>query len=299
MQAGWDASLAADSINTDQKENMKLKLARHLWGVDLSQGFSPYIAHWKHTGYEVLEAAPREIPDAQLLRKALRDEKFDWIAQIFSNMFVPGGSVKEHLQSLKEQVEECLDLPPLFFNCHSGADAWSETEAEDFYGGVLELEKRTGIPLSHETHRSRYFFTPWNTAKMMARFPNLKLTCDYSHWVCVAERLLPDCGEILMQSAQQCWHLHARVGFAEGPQVGDPRAPEWQNDLDAHEQWWSAIWRAQAAQGREVSTLTPEFGPPPYLHTMPFTQKPVADLNGICDWMAVRQRERFQHVSKE
>ena len=71
------------------------------------------------------------------------------------------------------------------------------------------------------------FANPWNTQRILRRFPSLKLTCDYSHWVCVAERLLPDCGEILQLSADHCWHLHARVGFEEGPQVPDPRAPEW------------------------------------------------------------------------
>jgi hypothetical protein len=272
---------------------MQLRLVRHLWGVDLSRGFSPYIAHWKQTGYDMLEAAPRVIPDAGLLRKTLREEKLDWVGQIFSNMFVPGGTVKEHLDSLRQQVEECLDLPPLFFNCHSGSDAWSEAEAEDFYGGTLEMEKQVGIPLAHETHRSRYFFNPWNTGKMLVRFPELRLTCDYSHWVCVTERLLAGCEDILTLSARHCWHLHARVGYAEGPQVSDPRAPEWKNELDAHEQWWSAIWRAQAAAGRTDTFLAPEFGPPHYMHTLPFTQAPVADLNAICDWMALRQRERF------
>ena len=28
---------------------------------------------------------------------------------------------------------------------------------------------------------------------------------------------------------------------------------------------------AQRRRGDRVSTLTPEFGPPPYLHTLPFT----------------------------
>ena len=41
------------------------------------------------------------------------------------------------------------------------------------------------------------------------------------------------------------------------------------------------------------STLTPEFGPPPYLHTLPHTNVPVADLAAVCDWMASRQRDRF------
>jgi hypothetical protein len=233
------------------------------------------------------------LPDRDLFYQTLKQEQLAWIPQVFSNQFAPGGTVAEHLLSLKTQIEECLDAGPLFINGHTGSDTWSLAEAEDFYGAVLEMEKTLGVPLAHETHRSRYFGNPWNTEKILQRFPSLKLTCDYSHWVCVAERLLQDCASILELSATHCWHVHARVGYEEGPQVPDPRAPEWRHHLHVHEEWWQQIWKAQASRGREVSTLTPEFGPPPYLHTIPYTQAPVADLNAICNWMAQRQRELF------
>ncbi|MGH9618027.1 MAG: hypothetical protein ACRD28_14915, partial [Acidobacteriaceae bacterium] len=59
-------------------------------------------------------------------------------------------------------------------------------------------------------------------------------------------------------------------------------------------EWWRQIWEAQEKSGRDVSTLTPEFGPPTYMHTMPYTQTPVADLNAICNWMAQREQARFE-----
>ncbi|MGA9063399.1 MAG: hypothetical protein WB341_17275 [Terracidiphilus sp.] len=49
----------------------------------------------------------------------------------------------------------------------------------------------------------------------------------------------------------------------------------------------------------ETTALTPEFGPPPYLLTMPFTEQPVADLASICDWTAERQAKRFEARLKE
>ena len=39
--------------------------------------------------------------------------------------------------------------------------------------------------------------------------------------------------------------------------------------------------------------MTPEFGPDGYLHCLPFTAAPVADLRQINTWMAERQRRRF------
>lgn len=272
---------------------MKLVLSRPLWGVDLSDGFRPHLSHWRAIGYDALEASPRLIPDANLLRRTLREEHFLWIAQVMSNMKVPGGTVREHLNSMREQIQECVDGEPLFFNCHGGSDAWTEAEAEDFYGATLEMERELGVALSHETHRSRYFGNPWNTQRILHRFPTLKLTCDLSHWVCVAERLLPDCSEIIDLCAGHCHHIHARVGYEEGPQVPDPRAPEWKKHLESHEAWWKKIWKSQEARGYAVSTLAPEFGPAPYMHTAPYTQQPAADLNAVCDWMAERERERF------
>ena len=272
---------------------MQIKLVRHLWGVDLDRDLSDYAPQWRKVGYEAVEASLRLVPDRARFLRFLKEESFQWVPQVFSHDFLPGGSVREHLDSLREQMEECLDHGPLFFNAHSGCDAWSAAEAEDFYAQVLELEKEFGVPMAHETHRQRYFGIPWQARHILQEFPALGITADFSHWVCVCERLLPNLGEIIALAAQRCRHVHARVGFAEGPQVPDPAAPEYAVELAAHEGWWEQIWRSQQERGFTHSTLTPEFGPPPYMHTLPHTQVPVADLSAVCDWMAGRQRERF------
>jgi len=273
---------------------MKLKLVRHLWGVDHTRDLEHNLPRWRDVGYSTVECSLRIWPDRAGLLRFLKNTGWDWIPQVFSNDFRGGGSVREHLDSLRVQIEECLEHRPLFFNAHSGSDTWSLAEAKDFYGAVMDLEKHIGVAISHETHRLRYFGNPWTTRPILERFPGLKLTCDFSHWVCVAERLLEDCGPILQLAAAHCHHLHARVGFEEGPQVPDPRAPEWSRHVAAHEAWWDLIWAAQKKGGMTVSTLTPEFGPAPYLHSLPYTQVPVADLADICDWQARRQQARFE-----
>jgi len=276
---------------------MKLKLVRHLWGVDLTHGLQCHLPRWRDAGYEALEVSLRLVPDRRAFVGFLKEYKFQWVPQIFSRDFMPGGSVREHLDSLRLQIEEFLEHQPIFFNAHSGYDNWSSAEAEDFYGQVLALEQQIGVPISHETHRLRYFGTPWQTRHILEKFPGLRVTCDFSHWVCVCERLLPDFGETIALAARQCLHLHARVGFEEGPQVPDPCAPEYAAHLKAHEGWWDLIWQSQQARGLAESFLTPEFGPPPYLHTLPHTNVPVADLANVCDWMARRQKRRFDGIA--
>lgn len=110
----------------------------------------------------------------------------------------------------------------------------------------------------------------------------------------VCERLLEDLNPLLKRCFERCIHLHARVGFEQGPQVADPRAPEVAAHLAAHERWWLGVWQAQQVRGLQVSTLTPEFGPPSYQQVLPYTGVPTSDLDAVCDWMATRQLRRFE-----
>lgn len=272
---------------------MKLMLVRHLWGVDHTQGLEHFLTRWQEVGYTVIESAFRGSPDRAALLRFLKHSGWRWIAQVFSRDFMAGGTVREHLDSLRLQIDDCLDEGPLFFNAHSGSDGWSLAEAEDFFGEALEIERCVGVPVAHETHRMRCLGSPWVTRYLVERFPNLKLTCDFSHWVCASERLLDDCVPIMRLAARHCYHLHARVGHEQGPQVSDPRAPEWQNHLKVHETWWDMVWASQQKRGFELSTLTPEYGPAPYMPVLPYTRTPVVDLADICDWQARTEMLRF------
>jgi hypothetical protein len=124
----------------------------------------------------------------------------------------------------------------------------------------------------------------------------LKLTCDFSHWCVVCERLIDTELDVLALCAERAHHIHARVGYDQGPQVPHPAAPEFQTALEAHEGWWTQIWHRQQARGLSVSTMTPEFGPDGYLQCQPFTRQPVADLEEINAWMAERQKTRFDGI---
>jgi len=271
---------------------MKLLLFRHLWGT--SGHWEDLFPKFRQAGYGGIEGPVPPPAERKRFRALLRRHELEFIPQVFSR----GQSVAEHLESLGEQVAAAKSLAPRFVNAHSGQDAFPEHESIRFFQGALRLEAEGGVAIAHETHRGRIFFNPWVTSRLLARFPDLKLCCDFSHWVCVCERLLRDQIGVLRQCADRCLHVHARVGYEEGPQVPDPRAPEYQRHLEAHEAWWRLIWAAQARRGFRVSTLTPEFGPPDYQHTLPFTRAPVSSLEEICDWQARRQAENFARFTR-
>jgi hypothetical protein len=124
--------------------------------------------------------------------------------------------------------------------------------------------------------------------------PELRLNCDFSHWCCVCEQLVMDAlPELLSLCAERADHVHARVGYAQGPQVPHPGAPESATALAAHLRWWREIWKSRRARGESICTVTPEFGPDGYLHTLPFTNQPVADLWSLNTWIADHLRQKF------
>jgi len=271
---------------------MKLHLYRHLWGV--TTPWEDAFPLYRELGFRGIEAGLPEPRQGRRWRRLLADHSFAFIPQIFT----AGRDVAEHVESFRQQLEQAARWAPPLVNAHSGCDAWSEDDAACFFEQVLMVEQRVGLPVAHETHRGRILFNPWIASRLLTRFETLHLCCDFSHWVCVAERLIDDQVGIIRQCAARCRHLHARVGYEQGPQVPDPRAPEFARHLEAHERWWDLVWAAQRQRGVKVTTLTPEFGPPGYLHTLPYTQTPVAPLAEICHWQAARQRDRFAAWSR-
>lgn len=268
---------------------MRLALYRHLWGV--RDPVEVALPRFKARGYEGIEAAVPAPEDRARFREVLDEHGLAYAAGVATR----GSSAAEHLASFRAQVEDARALGAGFVVCHAGRDGWPEAEADRFFTEALEVERDLGLPVGFETHRGRVTYSPWTTARLLERFPDLKLTCDFSHWVVVCERLLDGEEEaIVRECAERALHLHARVGHEQGPQVSDPTAPEWAPHLDAHERWWRLVWEAQARRGVEVSTLTPEFGPPNYLPTLPHTRAPVVDLEAACDWMAERQAAVFR-----
>ncbi|HMP39199.1 MAG TPA: hypothetical protein PKA05_02370 [Roseiflexaceae bacterium] len=266
---------------------MQLQLVRHLWGID--EPWEVSFPRIRAAGYTAIEAPVPAVAEQSRFRALLDAYGFGYVAMVFT----AGAGVAEHVASFRHQVAASLALQPLLINSHNGRDAWDAASAELFFTEALAFEQTIEVPVAHETHRGRVMFHPWATARLLDRFADLRLCCDLSHWVCVCERLIDDEIAIIEQCAQQTIHLHARVGYEQGPQVPDPRAPEYQRHLAAHEAWWDVIWQAQAARGDLISTLTAEFGPPGYLQTLPYTRMPVAELRDVCDWMAQRQAVRF------
>ena len=283
---------------------MKMLTFCTAWGI---REPLPSLARRAHAaGYDGLESPmPDDASERAELAAVLAELGMPWIMEVCTaGSYVPrrAASPQAHADDLRVALEQCAATPelnPIRVNCLGGLDAWPEPVTERFLREGIAQAAALGLSLSFETHRSRSLFNPWVTARMLAALPELRLTADISHWCVVAERLMDTEPEVIAQMAAHVDHIHARVGYDQGPQVPHPAAPEYQHCLASHQHCWAQFWQAQHAAGMTETTLTPEFGPDGYLHLAPFSREPVGDLWDINKWMAETERGHFQRWQLE
>ncbi len=276
---------------------MKLEFYKNNWGEDLSvEALAEKAASAGFAGLEI-ESQPATEIDLQL-KNISQQLGLKIIGEVStaSDYVLPrrDATVDEHIDSLREQIQALQILEPVFVNSLSGCDAWSDEQNLEFFGKAIELEKEFGIVITHETHRGRSLFNPWVTQRVCTQLPDLKLCADYSHWCVVAERILEGEEAILASLAKQVYHVHARVGYDQGPQVPDPRAPEYAYAVEQHQTWWRQIWQAQYERGDQITTMNPEWGVDGYMHEAPYTQQPVADLWDLQLYTLHEQTKQFE-----
>ena len=278
---------------------MKLKLFKTLWGHDGT--LTSAIEQAVQADFDGIEGpAPENTADAQRLKRMLDDAGLLSIAEITTaGSYVPQrrASLQDHIDSFSAKLEHSLQLDPLFITCLGGCDAWPEEQSLEFFTRCIELATTAGIAVSFETHRSRSLFNPWITQRIVERLPEILLTVDFSHWCVVCERLMDTELDVIDAIADNVQHIHARVGYDQGPQVPDPRAPEYEYALRAHQNWWQLIWQSQLKRQFRTTTMTPEFGPDGYLHEAPFSREPVADLWQLNQWMAEEEKQHFERFT--
>ncbi len=240
------------------------------WGNELPM--DEFLAKTKADGYDGVEVwMPRSAEAQAQLKEGLKKYGLKIIFLHGTNKGLP---YEEALKAYQTGLEEILKWNPVKVNSHTGSDFWTLEQNLAFLEAGEKIATKAGIPLIHETHRARFSYSLPMTLEMLERFPELKLTLDISHWMVVHERLIGKDDPFLQPILPTVRHIHSRVGFAEGPQINNPAAPEWAKEVEVHLDIWEKTIRDSKD---EVFTITTEFGPPPYLPTVPFTNEPIAD----------------------
>ncbi|MCC5869069.1 MAG: sugar phosphate isomerase/epimerase, partial [Gammaproteobacteria bacterium] len=243
---------------------MQLLFAKSKWEA-WHEPLPGFLGRTAEAGFDAVELflpVLTETPDA--ISRACSDHGLLLIAQIVTQ----GDTLAAHRLSLEERYMRAAECRPLFVNCHTGSDAFTFEENLELFERAAELQRSAQVRIVHETHRSRALYNGPDTLRFLRSLPELRLTADLSHWQVVHESDdLARHRTALNAVVARADHVHARVGFSSGPQVPDPRAPEWSETLATATQWWQQIVDARAADGMDSLTITPEFGPPPYMPT--------------------------------
>ena len=215
--------------------------------------------------YDVLLEERKKNPDFICVLQQVQGVKFE--------------SPSEYLDRVLKRLDNMVHYQPNFINSHTGKDHFSFDDNCRIIEAIETFSEKKNIPVYHEIHRGRFNFHPVSTLNYLDKFPNLKLVGDFSHWCVVSESLLQDQPDLINSIAPNIFHLHARIGTEQASQVNNPFATEWNNHLNTFTSWWKEILHINKERG--LFTITPEFGPFPYMPQEPFTEKPLAIQNEI------------------
>lgn len=205
-----------------------------------------------------------------------------------------GNTINEFCRSFEYYLQLSLESEPLLITSHSGRDYFTLDEQLQVIDTAENFSAKNNIRVVHETHRGRIGFGPANARELFRLRPDMQITADFSHWVCVTESYLENFESELTEAITRTAHIHARVGFTQGPQVPDPRSLFWQKQVQFFLNIWGKILTQREANGSIISTITPEFGPPPYMWTSVTDNNPVADQWGINLYMKDLLKEKFE-----
>jgi sugar phosphate isomerase/epimerase len=257
------------------------------WGLEGTM--DDFCAKAKAAGYDGIEVwYPANEKDRSDLQAAIGKH------QLKVGFLVGSGesNYQKHFDVFKQNLEAAVKLKPLYINCHSGRDYFSFDQNKRFVELSIQVANDSSVPVYHETHRSRIMYSAPVTRQFIESIPQLKLTLDISHWCNVHESLLQDQKETIDLALNRTEHIHARIGHPEGPQVNDPRAPEWDVAVKTHFAWWDMVLERKKKEGKPMTMLT-EFGPPDYMPATPYTRQPLANQWEINVYMMQTLRKRY------
>ncbi len=256
--------------------------------------YDTFLENVKRAGYDGVEMGlPFELSEVEKSER-LAGLKAHGLAFIGQHWQTIEPDFNVHLRVFEKHLFSIASGKPLFINSQTGKDYYSRQQNMILINRANEISRETGIKIIHETHRGKWSFAAHITKEYLTKHPDIRITFDASHWCNVAESMLADQQEAIDLAIKHADHIHARVGFQEGPQVNDPRAPEWKNELDTHLSWWDQIVDLHRKKGTEVLTITPEFGAPPYLPLLPYTRQPIADQWEINVFMMNLLADRYR-----
>lgn len=251
---------------------MELKFIYPRWG-SADVNWKTFLSKVKENGYSGVEIdLPIDKQKKTEILLMLKDFELEFVGQHWETNYANFDKHKEHF---KRHLYNLAEATPLLVNSHTGMDFFTFAQNAELLEIAKTIEEETNVVITHETHRSRFAFAAHVCLKYLKEFPFLKLTSDLSHWCCVAETLLDNQEKAVLKAIDHTYHIHARVGSSQSPQVIDPRDPIYSEELNQFKKWWLLMIREAKIKKRNFISITTEYGPFPYSLYQPNTKIPL------------------------
>ncbi|WP_353128186.1 sugar phosphate isomerase/epimerase family protein [Parapedobacter pyrenivorans] len=271
-----------------QEVPLKVRFFCTNWGM--TDTWDAFCERVKTAGFDGVETwLPADGPQLEEMEAALEKHGLQLILLSAGS----GKTFDAYLANFVDNLERAVARHPVLVNCHTGKDHFTFAQNKALIDAATAISEDSGVEVVHETHRGRFSFAAHITKTYLEALPDLSLALDISHWCNVHESMLADQPEAVELALRRTRHIHARIGHTQGPQVNDPRAPEWEGVVEQHVQWWDSVVEHQRQQGNATLTITTEFGPPTYMPVLPYTRQPVADQWVINQYMLKQLKARY------
>jgi sugar phosphate isomerase/epimerase len=271
---------------------MKIKILSPLWGHEHIP-LKAFLQKVKDAGYDGVETwLPDNAADKKLLFDFMQKNEMHLVCHQHE---ARGNTFSEFKDSYVKNLGLCAEPAPLLINSHTGKDYFTFDQNLELVDAAQEFSDKTGVTVVHETHRGRVGYSPKAMAEFFEARKRFGITADFSHWVCVTESMLDNFEVIVDEAIRRSRYIHARIGYEQGPQVNDPRAPEWQYAVGKFFHWWDRIVAANNALNTAILPITTEFGPSPYMPTVPFSKRPLSDQFEVNCYMKDLLYKRYGH----
>lgn len=269
---------------------MDIKILCPQWGFE-HLDIDMFFAKVKDAGYDGVDTWIPEIKNERNRFLSLINN-YD-LSMVSHQHQAKGNNINEFCKSYVYYLNLAMESNPILINSHSGRDYFTLEDQLRVIDIAENFAVKKNITIAHETHRGRIGFSPMNSSNLFQLRPKMKITADFSHWVCVTESYLENFEKELIEAIKRSEHIHARVGFTQGPQIPDPRNSFWKQDVEFFFKLWERIIVHQQSTGKEVFTITPEFGPPPYMWTNWNDNSPIASQWEINLFMKDLLKKKF------
>ena len=269
---------------------MKLLILCPQWGSE-HLTLEDFFAKAKEAGYDGVDTwVPEELSNRKKFIFLLNKYQLSIVSHQYQ---AKGNTMVEFCKSLEYYLSLSLECNPLLINSHSGRDYFSLDDQLKVIDTVEEFSIKHDIVVAHETHRGHIGYSPYNAWELFNQRPAMKITADFSHWTCVTESWLENSAALMEEAIRRTKHIHARVGYTQGPQIPDPRLAAWQEPVNFFMALWKRIIEYQQSLNSDTLTITTEFGPPPYMWTDAKDNLPVTNQWEVNCFMKDLLRKTF------